>query len=206
MEKSLSSETTLAVFDYDHTLITGDSFWPFLTAVAGWPRALLALAEGVGLFGLRSIQNKNDPALSDPRTFVKAHLLHRLLRGVPVEKLRPAIETTYGWQTWIDTMRQTLMDHHAQGHHIIIASGALDLYLPQLTKDLPHDALVCTKIEVIGGIITGVMTNGNCTRLRKAELVRDYIAAHGPFAESWGYGNYPHDVPMLNLLKNRIIV
>ncbi len=107
----------------------------------------------------RYIQNKKDPTLSDPRTFVKAHLLNRLLRSVPVEKLRPAIETTYSWQTWIDTMRQTLMDHYAQGHHIVIASGALDLYLPQLTKDLPHNALVCTKIEVIDGVITGVMTN-----------------------------------------------
>ncbi len=48
----LPVNTTLAVFDFDHTLITGDSLWPFLAAVAGWPRALLALAEGVGLFAL----------------------------------------------------------------------------------------------------------------------------------------------------------
>jgi phosphoserine phosphatase len=99
-----------------------------------------------------------------------------------------------------------LFDHHAKGHTIVIASGGLDLYLPALVKDLPPCAVICTEMEIKDGIITGEMTNGNCVRQRKAELVAAYMAAHGPFDASWGYGNFPHDLPMLELVKYRTIV
>ncbi|MDD3371960.1 MAG: haloacid dehalogenase-like hydrolase, partial [Alphaproteobacteria bacterium] len=68
------------------------------------------------------------------------------------------------------------------------------------------DALICTDIGVENGVITGDMIHGNCVRLKKAERVEAWLAEHGPFDESFGYGNYPHDVPMLNLVKHRIIV
>ncbi len=202
----MNEKRVLAVFDFDHTLITGDSMWPFLTDFAGWPRVLFSLSEAVLLLAIRYFKNKNDPALTDPRTFIKAHLLRHLLQGTPLHRFRPAIEATCRWQQWIAPMRQKLLDHHARGHHIVIASGSLDIYLPQLVKDLPHHALLCTRMEVIHDYTTGNMLSGNCVRQRKAEIVGEYIAAHGPFDESWGYGNFPHDVPMLNLLTHRILV
>jgi phosphoserine phosphatase len=101
---------------------------------------------------------------------------------------------------------RALRDHHAQGDKIVIASGGLDLYLPELLQNIPYDALICTQIGTSDDIVTGEMINGNCVRLRKAELVGAWLAANGPFEQSFGYGNYPHDVPMLGLLKHRIIV
>ena len=46
----------------------------------------------------------------------------------------------------------------------------------------------------------------NCVRKWKAQMLSEYLGTVEPFAESWGYGNFPHDVPMLNLLKHQIIV
>jgi phosphatidylglycerophosphatase C len=209
LEKSPISETAgsvLAVFDFDHTLITGDSFWPFLAAVVGWPRTLAALAEGLVLLALAYARNANDPQAKDYRTFIKAHLLQRLLVGKSVGALPSAIAKTYKSQTWNEPMRKALSDHHAHGHRILIISGALDLYLPDLVKTLPQHDIVCTRVEVKDGVITGNMVSGNCVRHRKAELLGEWITVHGPFADSWGYGNYPHDIPMLGLLKHRIIV
>jgi len=197
---------TLAVFDVDRTLIRGDSLWPFLVYVAGLPRALLALAEASVLFLLQHWRGKNDPTPDDPRTFIKAHLLRRLLAGRKVDQLTSAIEKLHAWRRWNEPMRKTLFDHAAEGRQIVIASGALDLYLPALLGNLPAHVLLCTDMETKDGIITGVMRSGNCVRARKAEMLAAYLAENGPFEESWGYGNFPHDVPMLNLLNHRVIV
>jgi phosphoserine phosphatase len=99
-----------------------------------------------------------------------------------------------------------LREHNAAGDVIVIASGGLNLYLPELLIDVPHAALICTDIGMQNNVATGEMINGNCVRLRKAERVSEWLAANGPFGESFGYGNYPHDVPMMNLVKHRIIV
>lgn len=186
----------VAVFDFDHTLIKGESLWAFLVAVAGWPRALLALAEGLAKAAGRE----------DWRTALKAALLQRLLAGRAVKDLAPAVEKLRRWQQWNEKIRQELQEHAAAGSRILIISGALDIYLPELTKDLPPHDIICTRLEVKDGRATGAMEGGNCVRARKAEMLAEYLKKNGPFTESWGYGNAPNDLPMLELLQRRIIV
>lgn len=202
----MNEQTTLAVFDFDHTLIDGDSLWPFLVYVAGWPHAALTLAEAVFLLVRRYLKDKKDPEIADYRTFIKAHMLRRLLAGRTAAELAPAIEKLRGWQIWNEPMRRALFEHHDKGHRIVIASGGLDLYLPELLSDLPPRALICTRMEARDGVLTGEMLSGNCVRAKKAEILANYILRNGPFGESWGYGNYPHDVAMLELVKHRVIV
>jgi HAD superfamily phosphoserine phosphatase-like hydrolase len=194
----------VAVFDFDHTLIRGDSLWPFLACLAGWPRAFAALTEAVFLFIIRYL--KKDPATADRRTFIKARLLRRLLGGRNPNSLVAAIEKLQIWCAWNEPIRQKLLDHYGKGHRIVVASGSLDLYLPALLKELPAHDLICTEVEIKNGAVTGAMPAGNCVRARKADMLKTWLAANGPFEESWGYGNFPHDLPMLNLLDHRIIV
>jgi phosphoserine phosphatase len=75
-----------------------------------------------------------------------------------------------------------------------------------MVKNLPHHALLCTDVGVGDGVVIGDMPLGNCVRQGKAERVATYMKEHGPFGESWGYGNFPDDVPMMNLMKYRVIV
>jgi HAD superfamily hydrolase (TIGR01490 family) len=192
---------TLAVFDYDNTLIEGDSMWPFLTAVAGLPAALAALAAATAHAAL---SDKAEAA--DFRTILKLQLIERLLTGCTLASLAPAIERLRLWQKWNEPVREPLLDHHAKGHRIVIMSGALDLYLPEIARGLPYDTLIATKVGVENGVVTGGLPDGNCVRARKAEKLADYIRDNGPFDDSWGYGNYPHDLPMLELVKHRVVV
>ena len=196
----------IAVFDFDGTLIEGDSLWAFFAFAAGWPRVIAALVECGAYLAAGRLRNNADPELADARTYLKALLLLRLLAGRKTAELTPVLARLRGWLRWKDAIRQTLLEHHAKGHHIVIATGALDLYLPALLEGLPHDAVLCTHVGVANGVIEGTMPDGNCVRERKAEMVAAYLAAHGPFGESWGYGNLPHDLPMLNLLKHQVIV
>ena len=193
----------VAVFDFDHTLVTGDSFWPYLSYAVGKAQTYAALVEGLARLSLRQVQGS---VAEGGRTFMKDHLLRRLLAGKKLDDLKDAAVKTRAWQTENAPVMRALHEHQERGDKIVIASGGLGLYLPELLRDIPHDALICTDIGVENGIVTGAMINGNCVRLRKAERVGEWLAAHGPFEESWGYGNYPHDVPMMNLVKHRIIV
>ena len=198
-----NASRAVAIFDFDHTLIKGDSLWPFLVYLAGWLRSLAALAEGVVLLGWRRLRGEKNP---DSRTFLKQHLLHRLLTGRASSDIAQATARLYRWQKWNEPVLEALRDHHRQGHVIVVASGGLNLYLPELLRGLPCDALICTEIGMENNSATGAMTKGNCVRAQKAERIKEWLQANGPFTESWGYGNYPHDVPMLNLLKHRILV
>ena len=192
------SERTVAVFDFDNTLVKGDSLWPFLIAVAGRFRCYLALLEAV----LDLAFVKTD----DPRTFIKEHLLRRLLARRKLADVQSVLKNFAKWPEWLEPTTSTLRMHHAAGHHVVIASGGLDLYLPTLLEDIPYHALICTGMEVKDGVITGAMQTQNCVRTRKAQMVETYLKTQDPFPVSWGYGNYPHDVPMLDLLQHRVVV
>ncbi len=189
----------LAVFDFDDTLVEGDSFMPFLRAVAGGVKTTQALAEGLAKIAL------SKDSTTDNRTRLKAHLVQRLLTGRTPSSLASALATLRRWRRWKENVHMRLLDHHAKGHTVVIASGGLDLYLPTLLHDVPHHALLCTEIEVKDGVITGAFPQGNCVRQRKAERVADFMKKNGRFTESWGYGNAPHDLPMLELMTHRLL-
>lgn len=207
LEKAPTEKASvIALFDFDGTLVENDSFFPFLGFVAGWPKFIAVFAQGLWLFIMRRMKNPHDPLIQDHRTFIKAYLIEKLLTGRAVDTLAPCVEKLRQWRRWKTAVHETLLQHHAAGHHVVIASGGLDLYLPGLLQDLPHHALICTQIGIRDGNVTGEMISGNCVRQRKAELVAKYLSENGPFSESWGYGNLPHDLPMLNLVKYRIII
>jgi phosphoserine phosphatase len=50
------------------------------------------------------------------------------------------------------------------------------------------------------------MRSDNCVRLAKAERLRDWLARNGPFRSVAGYGNAPHDLPMLALCDRRTVI
>jgi phosphatidylglycerophosphatase C len=193
----------IAIFDFDHTLILGDSFMPFLSYVAGRGKTYAALAEAMAMLGLAQAQSRLD---TDARSFVKARLLQKTLAGRRRADLIDAARKLRLWQKENAPVMRKLREHYKNGDMVVVASGGLDLYLPELLRDVPHHALICTDIGMDGDTVTGHMINGNCVRERKAERLRDYLAQQGPFVESYGYGNYPHDLPMMELVKHRIIV
>lgn len=189
-----------AIFDFDDTLILGDSFMPFLFFVAG-AKAYLFLALALFSYFLSFRQTKESL-----RTFVKGYLLKNTLKNKRPKDLEKAIARLLKWRKLNEPMMAALRAHHAKGDMIVIASGSLDVYMPNLLRDIPHDHLICTAIGLDNGRLTGDMPLGNCVRLRKAKRVKEWLETNGPFLETFGYGNLPHDLPMLNLVKHRIIV
>ena len=188
---------TIAFFDFDGTLSESDSLWPFLVAVVGTPACLFALLKG-SVFYLF-------PCGRDRRTVVKEILLSSVLRGKTMRMLAPAIERMKSWPRWMKSV-DDIRRHYAAGHHVVIATGSLNLYIKEMLGDLPYHAILSTEMEIKEGVLTGKMAKGNCVRKRKAERVAEYLLEHGPFVDSWAYGNAPHDLPMMALTNHRVIV
>jgi len=199
-----SGHPGVAFFDFDGTLVRGDSLLPFLSLIVGKKRARLSLMRAVhGAIQLHAMKRQLG---SDIRTSTKAILLRLTLTDVPVAEARAAAERLSGWVRWNRPILDALKAHQDAGRRVVVATGALDLYMPELLKDLGIDDLLATGLEEVDGVLTGHMKGGNCVRAMKAQRVSAYLHHHGPFGETWGYGNRPSDVPMLDLLHNKVIV
>lgn len=188
---------TIAIFDFDGTLAAHDSLWPFLVAVAGRGRCYLAVLVGLISYLF--------PKGRDRRTVIKEILLYRILHGKKVADLSDAIERMKSWPRWLASL-DNLKKHHEAGDYILIATGSLDLYVREMLGDVPYDAILSTEMECVDGILSGRMSKGNCVRKNKAQRIKEHLEMAGPFQNSWGYGNAPHDLPMMELVQNKVIV
>jgi phosphatidylglycerophosphatase C len=189
---------SIAIFDYDGTLVHRDSLLQFMVLACGWPKAL---------WGLTLSLLKPHKGEMDYRTGVKTAWLRRCLKGQQEGDLRALAGQLKGLQHWKEPAYSALLKHKADGALIVVATGALDLYIRALLADLPVDLVLATELETTAdGRLTGALKGGNCVRKEKARRVAALLAAEGPFAISYGYGNAPHDLPMLDLLDQRMVI
>jgi phosphatidylglycerophosphatase C len=189
----------VAIFDLDHTLTRQDSLPMWIAILVGWRRTLRAFA--LAGFAYR-------PGRSDLRGRAKEAVLRWSVRGATLAEAQAAGRLLGGRIRWRESMIAALREHQAAGRAIVIATGAPEIYVAALLKaaGIKADAIIGTAIEMVDGKLTGKLAGANCVRAEKARRVAEWVAAHGPFGESWGYGNRPHDFPMLALTDNATVV
>ena len=197
-----SPGTGIAIFDFDDTLIAGDSLPRFLDEVAGVVRTRVAMV-GAAVGALAAHGVRRPPGADFPGS-VKALLLRTILTDIPAAVAYDAARRLKARLRWLTPQLEALHRHAAAGHRVVVASGALDVYLPILLEGLPVNDILATDMELRDGRLTGRLASGNCVRAQKAERVRPLLAATG--GPSWGYGNRPSDLPMLALVGHPTIV
>lgn len=190
----------VALFDFDGTLVTGDSLPTFIACCVGWPRTVATALFAV-LVTLRA---------ADRRTAFKALWLRLTLRGFPLARLPAAQEKLAQKLRWLKQQQDRLLWHKQRGDVIVIASGGLDLYLAAFLRDVAPDYILCTEMEQgageMAGALTGAMQGGNCVRDEKKRRVAALLQTLEPHGAVWAYGNLPHDLPMMELATHRVIV
>nr|MDP9196428.1 haloacid dehalogenase-like hydrolase [Pseudomonadota bacterium] len=115
---------SIAFFDFDGTLVRKDTLLFFLAGVVGWPVVVWAFVRAT--CGVLTGQRGE----LDLRTRIKERLLRHTLAGVPLERTHPAAESLKTRMQWLEPQVQALLRHKAMGHRIVIATGALRLYMP----------------------------------------------------------------------------
>ena len=190
---------SLALFDFDGTLIPGDSvayylrfarkegavsMGEFLRALRaamlyGMKRMTDADSKSVGL----AFRKRHDPAYLDEldRKFVKQVLLPKVY----------------------EDGKKQIAAHQREGNILVLVSASTENYMRFVAEALGFDTVLCTPIEPDGTI------KRNCKGEKKVQRIKDWLAENAltaDLASSFAYGDSKSDLPMLRLVGHPIQV
>jgi HAD superfamily hydrolase (TIGR01490 family) len=89
----------------------------------------------------------------------------------------------------------------AEGHEVVIVSGALDFLMDRLATYLGADHVIANKLEIKDGFATGRLLRPVVAGPEKARLIREHASAKGhDLNECFAYSDSYSDVPMLSVV------
>jgi HAD superfamily hydrolase (TIGR01490 family) len=89
----------------------------------------------------------------------------------------------------------------AEGHDVVLVSGALDFLMERLTRHLGARAHISNRLEFKDGYATGKLGRPIVAGPEKARLVREWARGHGhDLADCFAYSDSYSDVPMLSVV------
>lgn len=197
---------TYALFDFDGTLIRGDSII-LLCAYARRKRLVstrymltalwAALRYGLGLLPPERAKERALRFLAGrPKVEVDGIALD-FYRTVLAPRLRPE---------GVDAVRR----HLTAGHRTLLISASSSFYLAPVREALGFTDVIATRWDTDAeGVLTGSVCGENCRGVQKALRLAEYLAAKGDrldFATSVAYGDSYGDLAMLRLCGQRVAV
>jgi len=99
--------------------------------------------------------------------------------------------------------RALVAAHQRQGHTVVLASSALRYQVEPVARDLDIGHVLCTRLEVEDGHLTGAVAEGHLWGEGKRKAVEAFAADHGiDLAESFAYADGNEDVALLEAVGN----
>lgn len=196
----MSSTPGVAFFDVDETLVsvrTLESFLMYylrLVPAMISPERLRELAQQVVQLD-RSEFNE---------------LYYGIWAGQPAAQVR---EAGYGWLAeasaqpgfYRANVLERLRAHQSAGDRVVFVSGSFEGPLRPLAEAVGADELYCTGLELDGDAYTGRVSAAMISD-DKGRAVAAYLAASAPGTQSWGYGDHPSDLPLLEAVTHPVVV
>ena len=174
----------VAAFDFDGTVTSGDSLFPFLRFAAGPSRFLIKMAASLPVLAGFAVG-------ATPNDVAKERVLQRFFAGVPIAALN-IVGAKFARERLPQLVRpeavRRLQWHREQGHRCVLISASLQLYLQPWASTVGFDDVIGTELELRAGqVATGCFAQGNChgaekvRRLEKLLGSRDgyYLYAYG---------------------------
>ncbi len=185
------SKSTIAVFDFDKTLTTRDSLFPFLWNARGFISIFLFLCLSpyfLGyLLGLLTRQKIKEKALT------------RFFGGWELTRLKK-LGCHYANERLDRYLRPQAMNrlvwHQKQGHRCILVSASLELYLIPWAERYGFEKAIATQLEISNGKITGRIQGSNCWGPEKKNRLLAYLGSDA-IQELYVYGDSRGDKELL---------
>ncbi len=182
----------VAAFDFDGTMVPGDSLVPFVWRHVGRRRFLQAALRHGARVLLATVAHVGS------RDAAKAAFVGAALRGLAMEELRAE-----GDRFSHDLERRAnpealdrLRWHRDAGHELVMISASLLVYLEPLARRWGFDGVLATGLEVgADGRLTGRLDGGNVRGPEKVVRLQRWLA--GSDVELWAYGDSPGDRELL---------
>lgn len=183
----------LALFDFDGTLIRGDSIarfsrFLFLRGFTGWGSMLRLLWQTL-LWRLGKVK------VEDVKSLALAPL-KRLEAGRAEALCREFVQTFLVPRLYRDGVAR-LRAHAGQGDLVLLVSASPEVYLQHIREHLPVQAVIAT------GSNQDYQVTTNVVREEKITQIRRWLAEQGlevDWEASSAYGDSTNDLPMLSLV------
>ena len=181
----------LALFDFDGTISSKDSFVAFMKFTHGKPVFAWKMAMGFLTFagwklGLVKSHFTKVKAL---RSFYKGWSEERMTdaRKRFTEEILPHI--------LFPKALERIAWHKKNGHRIIVVTASCDAWLGDWTNQMDLEIL-CTEMEVKNGVFTGELSKPNCRGKEKVNRVKQHLDLED-YSEVYAYGNDHGDNQLL---------
>ena len=189
----------LALFDFDGTLCTKDSFTGFIFYALSKRHIVkqgLKLLPWIQAYYLNVY----------PAHAMRPKLFYGMFKDTDYAEIQKIAEeyAQHLIQELDPKFMQQLQLHQALGHDVVLVSASIDLYLKPLCKLLKID-LICTETEVRESRLTGHYQSADCSRMeKKKQISQQYPIAE--YASIYAYGNSEEDLEMFSLAQYTYMV
>jgi len=176
----------VVVFDFDGTLVQGESFFPYLYSV----RAL-------GL--LKAVPELVTYPFNKDRVKLKEAMIEGALGGMLYEEAVEAGELFY--QKWVvprlkGDIVKALQRNQKEKFRTILVSANITPVILSAKKHLGFDEHLCSELELDkNGKITGKLSTPNCRGEEKVHRLKSFLDGEEVVVEA--YGNSEGDRPLL---------
>lgn len=187
----------LALFDFDGTITTRDTWTDFLRFAVRPAR----LAAGAVIFSPLMVAYRLG-MISGPRS--RPIVARFGFRGEAAADVR-ALGATFAADVLPRVVRRRALEridwHKAQGDTVVVVSASLDVYLRHWCESMGVE-VICTELEEAGGRLTGRYVRGDCSCAEKLRRIRERYDL-GRYAVIYAYGDTEEDEEMLALAHER---
>jgi HAD superfamily hydrolase (TIGR01490 family) len=193
-------------FDVDGTLIKTNLVHPTVYYMLHQPTPLMSLKK----FG-RALLNAPQMAwaeVQDRRTFNE--MLFASYEGISEDRLLELSREAY--EEIIEPAiypgaRDVIARSKTLGHKIVLISGALDVVLAHLAKELGADEAIGNRLEMHNGHATGKLLRPVIAGPTKARVITEHARTGGhDLNECFAYSDSYSDVPMLSVVGQPAVV
>ena len=187
-----SNKAHISVFDFDGTLIAGDSLPMFIKHSRGALRfyvGLVVLSPILVLFKLGLMNNSK----------AKEFLFKYFFGGMQDKQFVHYCETfvenlnAHANPVAVDRLKQA----KESGHRVIILSASPRLWIGPWAKQYGVE-VVGTELQIADGIITGAFASHNCYGAEKVERLHQYLNGKRDEVYVTAYGDSKGDIPILS--------
>ncbi len=195
----MTMSISVAAFDVDNTLTVRDCVVPFMRSVAGVGRLARVVFSDIGQT-IRSIRKRDRDSLKIK--FVEGVFAGRDAREVEALGIQFASKVAHGWLRGDVAARMRW--HQDQDHVVVLVSASLGAYLHPLGDLLEVDAVLCTELEEVSGVLTGKLIGQNCRGPEKAARIQKWCMDSGITSDDlvYAYGDSSGDVQLLELFSH----
>lgn len=201
-----SERTVVAYFDVDNTLIRGAS--AYYVGREAFKRGLISWRD-IAVFAWHQFRflavGENRAHLASAKERALA-LVGGQSESALVALAGEIYQTRLLPRLWPETVGLT-QEHLAKGHEVWLITATPQAVAQVIADRLGLTGALGTRVQALDGIFTGALDGYVLHGEEKAAVAADHAENRGAdLAECWAYSDSSNDLPLLNLVGNRVVV